>query len=73
MGFQPDVLDSAPAQGDYSPLRKMNLVTWADHSDPHLLASADEISEARRKGELSIEETDAVVSMPFLAWPGGHR
>lgn len=73
MGFQPDVFDSAPTQRGYSPLRKVNLVMWADDADPLLLRSAAEIDEARRNAELSIEETDVVVNMPFLTWPGGHR
>lgn len=73
MGFQPDVFDSAPTEDDYSPLRKVNLVTWAADAGPRLLKSAHEIEVARRNGELSVEETDVVVNMPFLAWPGGQR
>lgn len=73
MGFQPDVFDSAPTEGDYSPLRQVNLVTWADDADPGLLTSAEAMDEGRQGGELTIEETDVVVNMPFLTWPGGHR
>jgi hypothetical protein len=73
MGFQPDVFDTAPGRPDYTPLRKINLVTWSDDADPRLVTSAEEIEEARDNGELSIEITDVVVNMPFVSWPGGHR
>jgi len=73
MGFQPDVFDSSPTEAAYSPLRAVNLVTWSDDSEPRLLRSLEEIEVARRNGELSIKETDVVVNMPFLEWPGGER
>ena len=73
LGFQPDVFDSAPGAGDYSPLRRLNSVTWTDDADARLLRRVAEINEARASGELTIERTHVVVNMPFLTWPGGNR
>ncbi len=73
MGFQPDVFDSAPGDDDYSPLRAVNLVTWADGAEPRVLQSADEILAAEESGELTIEQSGVVVNMPVLTWPDGHR
>ncbi len=73
MGFQPDVFDSAPGDEAYSPLRAVNLVTWAEDAAPRVLRAAEDIRAAERAGELTIERPGAVVNMPFLTWPGGHR
>lgn len=72
-GFQSDVFDSAPGDAGYSPLRAVHLVTWNDGARPHLLTSAQEVTEAADRGDLRIERAGAVVNMPFLTWPGGHR
>ncbi len=73
MGFQPDVFDSAPGDAAYSPLRAVNLVTWAENAEPRVLRSAEDIRSAEAAGELTIERPGGVVNMPLLAWPGGHR
>jgi hypothetical protein len=73
MGFQPDVFGSAPGDEDYSPLVRITMVTWRESADPRLLTSASEVREAAEAGDLALEQTDAVVNAPFLAWPDGHR
>jgi hypothetical protein len=73
MGYQPDVFDSAPGDENYSPLRAVNLVTWADNAEPRVLRSADELLAAEESGELTIEQPDVVVNMPVLTWPDGHH
>lgn len=73
MGFQPDVFDSAPEDEGYSLLRAVHFVTWKEGVDPRLLKSAEDIETATNAGEVSIERPGAVVSMPFLTWPGGQR
>jgi hypothetical protein len=72
-GFQPDVFDSAPGDGGYSPLREVQLVTWGDGVEPRLLTSAAEVVDAQAQGELDVESSGIVVNMPFLRWPGGAR
>ncbi len=73
LGFQPDVFDNPPGTEGYSPLRAVNLVTWDESATPRVLTSAAEVQAAVEQGELTIEETEIVVNMPFLTWPGGQR
>lgn len=73
MGFQADVFDSAPGDDDYSPLRALNLVTWADDAEPRLLNSAADVEVAEQNGEIAVERPGVVVNMPFVTWPGGRR
>lgn len=72
-GFQPDVFDSVPGEEGYSPLRAVNLVTWQEGAEAHVLGSAEGVQEAESAGEITIERPGIVVNMPVLVWPGGHR
>lgn len=73
LNYQPDVFDSAPGDPDYTPLRTIMLVTWAEDAEPRLLTSEQEILEAQEAGEVTLEERGAVAVMPLLTWPGGQR
>lgn len=73
MGFQPDVFDSVPGEDDYSPLRAIQLVTWAEDTTPRLLDNVEAIQAAEAAGELDIERSGVVVNMPILVWAGGTR
>lgn len=73
MGFQPDVFDSVPGDDDYSPLRTLQLVTWADDATPRLLDNVEAIQAAEAAGELIIEQPGIVVNMPILVWADGQR
>lgn len=72
-GFQPDVFDSPPGSDGYSPLRRLNLVTWKDARSPRELKSADDVRAAEASGDMIIEQPGTVVNMPMLTWPGGQR
>ncbi|HUG40673.1 MAG TPA: hypothetical protein VMM12_09315 [Longimicrobiales bacterium] len=72
--YQPDVFDAPPGTPEYTPLRAVNLVTWATPEEGRLLTSAAEIQQAEAAGEVTIERPGVVVNMPFLTWPGrGER
>ena len=71
--FQPDVFDFPPHQPGYRPLRKIVLVRWNDLAAPRILTSAGDVADAAAEGEISLEETNIVVNMPMLTWPGGRR
>ncbi len=71
--FQSDVFDNPPGTPGYSPLRKILLVTWKDGPHPRILKSVPEVRDAEAKGELTIKDSGAVVNIPLLTWPGGHR
>jgi hypothetical protein len=73
LGFQPDVFAAAPGDEDYTPLRELVLVTWADDAEPRLLTSAEEVTEATSVGEVTVEQPGVVVNIPLLTWPGGQR
>lgn len=72
-GFQPDVFPSAPGDDTYSPLRRVVLVNWAEDAQPRELNSAEDLFRAETDGELAFKETQIIVNMPFLTWPGGQR
>ena len=72
-GFQPDVFDNPPATDGYSPLRRMNIVTWVDETKARELKSVAEVLDAEKAGELTIEQPGVVINMPFIVWDGGQR
>lgn len=73
MGFQSDVFDRVPEDPGYTPLRALHLVTWMDERAARELKSATEVQAAASKGEVTISRSGAVINMPFVTWPGGHR
>lgn len=73
LGYQPDVFDSAPGDENYSPLRRLYLVTWKDESEAREIKTLQGVREARESGEVTIEAQDTVINEPFVAWPGGER
>jgi hypothetical protein len=72
-GFQPDVFDNPPGVEGYSPLRRLNVVTWVDETKARELKSAAEVLEAETAGGLTIEQPGIVINMPFVVWDGGKR
>lgn len=73
LGYQPDIFDNPPGTPGYSPLRALNLVTWAEASQAHELRSLTELRAAEQRGELTITRPGVVINMPLLTWPGGGR
>ena len=72
-GFQPSVFDNPPGTEGYTPLRRLNMVTWIDETKARELKSAAEIIEAVNAGELAIKQPGVVINMPFVVWDGGQR
>lgn len=72
-GFQPDVFDNPPGTDGYTPLRRLNVVTWADESQARELKSADEVMAALAADQVAIEQPGVVINMPFVVWDGGKR
>lgn len=72
-GFQPDVFDNPPGTEGYSPLRRLNAITWKDETKARELKSAQEVLDAEKAGELTIEQPGVVINMPFVVWDGGKR
>jgi hypothetical protein len=72
-GFQSDVFDNPPGSDGYTPLRRLNLVTWADAAKARELKFAADVLAAENAGELSLEQPGVVINMPFVVWNGGKR
>jgi len=66
--FQIDVFDSVPGQEEYSQFRVPQLVSWNEDSTPRVLTSTEEILQATRNDELSIQPTENVVNAPMIVW-----
>ena len=73
LGFQADVFDNPPGSPGYSPLRRLNVVTWTDPARSRLLTSVADLQAAEKAGELSIAQPGVVINMPFVVWDGGKR
>ncbi len=72
LGFQPNVADSQPGDGNYSPLWRVNMVEWKQAVTPRELKSEAEISTAQANNELTVTATKLVVNCPFVKWNGGE-
>ncbi len=72
-GFQLSVFDNPPGQEGYTPLRRLNVVTWIDEVKARELKSPAEIKAAADAGELTVKQPGVVVNMPFIMWDGGKR
>lgn len=72
-GFQADVFDNPPGTDGYTPLRRLNAVTWTDETKARELTSAADVLAAESAGELTIEQPGVVINMPFVVWDGGQR
>jgi hypothetical protein len=65
-GGQRNVIDVVPGQRGYTPLWRVNMVTWDDGASPRVLQSAREIRRAAAAGEVTIRRTPMVVNCPVL-------
>ena len=72
-GFQADVFDNPPGTEGYTPLRRLNVITWADGTDARELTSVADVLAAEAAGDLTIEQPGVVINMPFVVWDGGQR
>jgi hypothetical protein len=72
-GFQADVFDNPPGTAGYTPLRRLNVITWMEGATASELKSVAEVLKAESNGELSIEQPGVVINMPFVVWDGGQR
>lgn len=72
-GFQADVFDNPPGTDGYTPLRQLNVITWAEGVNACELTSVSDVHAAQEAGELTIEQPGVVINMPFVVWDGGQR
>jgi hypothetical protein len=67
---QTSLVSTAPGQPDFTPLLRVNRVTW--NGTPEVLDSADKVKQAADAGKVKIETTPVIVNYPFVKWPGGE-
>ena len=72
-GWQLSVFDNPPGTEGYTPLRRLNVVTWTNETKARELKSASEVLAAANAGELTIKQPGVVFNMPFIVWDGGRR
>ncbi|HET8792933.1 MAG TPA: hypothetical protein VFM31_03995 [Nitrososphaeraceae archaeon] len=70
-GFQPNIADSQPGDNKYSPLWKVNLITWNNGTTPRELTSEEDIVNAVANNEITIKPTGIIVNCPFVQWKDG--
>ncbi len=73
LGFQADVFNNPPGAAGYSPLRRLNVVSWAQPEQARELKSAADVQAAKAAGEVTIAQPGVVINMPFVVWDGGKR
>jgi hypothetical protein len=67
---QTPVVSTAPGQPDFTPLLRVNRVTW--NGTPQMLDSADAVKQAAAASTVKLETTAVIVNYPFVKWPGGE-
>ena len=72
MGFQASVVDSIPGDSHYTPLWKVSIVEWKTTSTPTILGSDDIITDAVKKGQITVTPTNVVINCPVVQW-GGNK
>jgi hypothetical protein len=70
-GFQPNIADSLPGDNKYSPLWKVNLITWNNGTTPRELKSEEDIVNAVTNNEIAVKPTGIIVNCPFVQWKDG--
>lgn len=70
--FQDNVLSQIPSSKNYSPFNSVIEVTWKQGQNKELLRSEEEILEAKEKGRIEFKDTNIILNMPQIIWPGGQ-
>ncbi len=65
-GFQIPVLSAKPGDSNYSPLLHVNTATWRDNSSAKILKSVQDILDAEKNSDLTINKTGIVVNHPVI-------
>ncbi len=66
----PAVLSSRPGRDDYTPAWRVRRARW--RQEPRRLSSVAEVRSAARRGELTVDDTGAVMNAAIVKWPGGQ-
>jgi len=64
------VLSTGPGKDDFTPLYRVNRVTFT--GNPTVLDSAKAVDDALANGSIKVEQTDVIVNYPAVKWPSGE-
>lgn len=64
------VVSTAPDQLDFTPLLRVNRISWS--GEAQLLESAADIESASASGALAVDATEIIVNYPFVKWSSGE-
>jgi hypothetical protein len=70
MGYQASITGSNVGDTQYSPMWRINTVTWKDPSNAKFVTTASEIASFASGGMLTIQIAGFVVNCPFVETPG---
>jgi len=73
LGFQSDVFDNPPGTDGYTPLRKLNVVSWNNPGESIEVKSASDLVTLQEQGKIKIDQPGIVINMPFILWKDGKR
>jgi hypothetical protein len=65
---QRPIVDSAPGDARYSPLRRVTTVTWSANATPEVLRSAAAVRAAASRGDVTLQRTSRVLNAPLLGF-----
>jgi hypothetical protein len=63
---QRNIIDTVPGKSDYTPLWKVQMVTWKAGAAANVLRSAAAVRAAQRAGEVTVKPVPVVVNCPVL-------
>ena len=65
------VANTVPGDKDYSSWWQTNFLKWNNNTTARELKSVEEILAAQKNGELTITETNIIVTSPAIKWKDG--
>src|SRR3989338_859774 len=71
MGFQAGIAASAPGDTNYSPMWRINVITWKDANNASLLENISDITAYKQAGKIDVGlarpmDSDHIVNCPFI-------
>jgi hypothetical protein len=70
MGFQASIASTNAGEEAYSPLWRIQAISWKDPSQAHFLMNVEQISKEASNGKLTIGNAGTIVNCPFVEVSG---
>jgi len=71
VGFQAGIAASAPGDSNYSPLWRINMISWNDPGEASILENISDINSKKDEGKITVKlarpmNSDHIVNCPFI-------